>query len=113
MRRSRREHGRMGADHPAIRTPATVHYLGANAASHHTSPGGDVGHGSGPIVKGVGNGAGSAAAGTGKAAANLAMLHPGAAVVDLGKGAGSAGKDVGVGTAKGSGGMAERTAFVR
>jgi hypothetical protein len=48
-------------------------------------------------------GAGNLAAGTGKGAADLVTLHPVDAAASVGKGGVSAGKDVAVGTTKGTG----------
>jgi hypothetical protein len=63
----------------------------------------DIRSGVGDIGKGAGKGAISAGKGTGKAAADLATLHPIDAATDLGKGAVGVGKNVGVGTVKGTG----------
>jgi hypothetical protein len=59
-------------------------------------------NGAGNVAGGVGKGAGHAAEGVGKGAANLATLHPIDAAASVGKGGASAGKDVGVGTVKGT-----------
>ncbi len=65
-------------------------------------PGREIGGGAATIGKGAAKGAGHAGEGIAKGAGDLVTLHPvdaGAAVV---RGAGSAGKDLGVGTVKGS-----------
>ncbi|MBV9154623.1 MAG: hypothetical protein JO097_00040 [Acidobacteriaceae bacterium] len=66
------------------------------------SAGGDVASGTGDIGKGAAKGAGSAAEGVGKGAVDLATLHPIDAATSVGKGGVTAGKDVAVGTTKGS-----------
>jgi hypothetical protein len=68
----------------------------------HTSAKRDLGSGAGDIGKGAAKGAGSAAKGIGKAGVDLVTLHPINAATDLGKGAVSTGKNVGVGTVKGT-----------
>jgi hypothetical protein len=72
-------------------------------AKVHTSAKHDVGSGAGDIGKGAAKGAGSAAKGAGKGAVDLATLHPINAATDLGVGAAKTGKNVGVGTVKGTG----------
>ena len=52
---------------------------------------------------------GSAAKGTGKAAGDLVTLHPFNAATDVGKGAAGTGKNVAVGTVKGTGKMVKGT----
>jgi hypothetical protein len=69
----------------------------------------DIRSGAGDIAKGTGKGALNAAKGTGKAAGDLATLHPINAAADLGKGAAGAGKNVGVGTVKGTGKIVKGT----
>ncbi len=59
--------------------------------------------GAGDIGKGSAKGAGNLAKGTGKGALDLVTLHPIKATASVGKGAGFAGKDVAVGTVKGTG----------
>ena len=76
---------------------------------HQSSPGGDVGRGSGDIGKGTAKGAGAAAKGVGKGAGDLVTLHPLDAAGNVGKGGAVAGKDVGVGAAKGTGKIAKGT----
>jgi hypothetical protein len=73
----------------------------------HKSPGAahDVGSGAGNIGTGVAKGAGDAAKGAGKGAVDLVTLHPIDAAGSVGKGAVDTGKDVTVGTAKGTGKM--------
>jgi len=71
-------------------------------ANVHTSAKRDLGTGAGDIGKGAAKGVGSAAKGTAKAAGDLVTLHPINAAADLGKGAVNTGKNVGVGTVKGS-----------
>jgi len=75
----------------------------SKSKSHNKGSKHDVRSGAGDIAKGAGKGALSAAKGTGKAAGDLATLHPINAAADLGKGAAGAGKNVGVGTVKGTG----------
>ena len=53
-------------------------------------------------AKEAAKGAGSLAAGTGKGAVDLVTLHPIDAAASVGKGGVTAGKDVAVGTTKGS-----------
>lgn len=66
------------------------------------SAGHEVASGSGDIGKGAAKGAGSLAAGTGKGAVDLVTLHPINAATSVGKGGVTAGKDVVVGTTKGT-----------
>jgi hypothetical protein len=66
------------------------------------SAGGEIASGSGDIGKGVAKGAGSLAAGAGNGALNLATLHPIDAAVSVGTGGAAAGKNVAVGTTKGT-----------
>lgn len=80
-------------------TPATDH---PRHSKHHRSATGEIGSGAGNIGVGAAKGAGSLATGTAKSAANLATLHPIDAAASLGRGAGNAGKDVAVGTVKGT-----------
>jgi hypothetical protein len=75
----------------------------SKSKAHNRGSKHDVSSGVGDIGKGAGRGAASAAKGTGKAAADLVTLHPVNAAADLGKGAVGAGKNVGVGTVKGTG----------
>jgi hypothetical protein len=77
--------------------------------SHQSSPGGDVGHGSGDIGKGAAKGTGEAAKGVGKGVGDLATLHPIDAAGNVAKGGAKAGKDIGVGTAKGTAKIAKGT----
>ena len=63
---------------------------------------GDIGSGAGDIGKGAAKGAGNAAKGAGEAAGDLATLHPIDAAASAGRGGASAGKDVAVGTTKGT-----------
>jgi hypothetical protein len=56
---------------------------------------------------GAAKGAGDVAKGTDKGAVDLVTLHPVDAGVSVGKGTASAGKDVTVGTVKGTGKMAK------
>lgn len=74
-----------------------------------TSPGGDLGRGTGDIGKGTAKGAGAAAKGVGKGAGDLVTLHPVDAAGNVAKGGAVAGKDVGVGAAKGTGKIAKGT----
>ena len=62
----------------------------------------DIGGGAGNVGTGVAKGVGDAAKGTAKGAVDLATLHPIDAGVSVGKGAATAGKDVTVGTVKGT-----------
>lgn len=66
-------------------------------------PGREIANGAGNIGAGAAKGAGHLALGSAKAAGNLVTLHPIDAAVSAGHGAGSAGKDVAVGTVKGTG----------
>lgn len=75
----------------------------SKSKAHNKGSKHDVRSGVGDIGKGAGKGALSAAKGTGKAAGDLVTLHPINAATDLGKGAVGAGKNVGVGTVKGTG----------
>src|SRR5580693_5920938 len=80
----------------------------ANPKSGHSqkkgrSPGGDVASGTGDIGKGAAKGAGNLAVGAGKGAVDLVTLHPIDAAASVGKGGVVAGKDVTVGTVKGTG----------
>jgi len=75
----------------------------------HTSAKHDVGSGAGDVGKGLGKGVGSVAKGSGKGALDLVTLHPINAAGDLGKGAAGLGKNVGVGTVKGTGKMLKGT----
>ena len=61
-----------------------------------------MGSGAGTIGVGAAKAAGALAKGTGKGAVDLVTLHPVNAGASIGKGALSAGKDVSVGTVKGS-----------
>jgi len=67
------------------------------------SPGRQVANGAGNIGVGAAKGAGDLAKGGAKTAGNLVTLHPIDAAASAGKGAVAAGKDVGVGTLKGTG----------
>ena len=71
------------------------------------SPGRQVANGTGNIAGGAAKGAGDAAKGAAKGAGDLVTLHPIDAAASVGKGAGSAGKDVTVGTVKGTGKVAK------
>jgi len=71
--------------------------------SHSRGPAGEIGSGVGSVASGAGKGAGHAAEGAGKGAADVVTLHPIKGATNIGKGAGEAGKDVTVGTAKGTG----------
>ena len=62
-----------------------------------------MGAGAGTIGLGVAKGAGAAAKGTARGAVDLVTLHPINAATSVGKGAATAGKDVTVGTVKGTG----------
>ena len=75
----------------------------AKSKAHNKRSKHDIISGVGDIGKGAGRGAISAAKGTGKAAGDLVTLHPINAATDLGKGAAGVGKNVGVGTVKGTG----------
>jgi hypothetical protein len=66
------------------------------------SPGREAAGGAGNIAGGAAKGAGHAAAGAGNAAVDLVTLHPINAAGSAGRGAANAGKDVGVGTVKGT-----------
>jgi len=66
----------------------------------------DIGSGAGNIGTGAAKGAGDAAKGASKGAVDLVTLHPINAATAVGKGAASTGKDVTVGTAKGTGKIA-------
>ena len=70
---------------------------------HGRSAGGEIGSGTGDIGKGAAKGVGAAAVGVGKGAADLATLHPLNAAGDVAKGGVIAGKDVAVGSVKGTG----------
>jgi hypothetical protein len=63
----------------------------------------EIGAGAGAIGTGAAKGTWAAAKGTAKGAADLVTLHPIEAGASIGKGAATAGKDVTVGTAKGTG----------
>lgn len=65
-------------------------------------PGRQIGSGAGNIGIGAAKGAGDLAKGAAKGVGNLATLHPIDAGVAVGKGGVAAGKDVTVGTVKGS-----------
>lgn len=80
----------------------TTHQKVERTKKKSRSPGGDVASGTGDIGKGAAKGAGSLAAGAGKGAADLVTLHPIDAAASVGKGGVSAGKNVTVGTTKGS-----------
>ena len=67
----------------------------------------EVGSGAGKVGTGAAKGAGNIGKGTAKAAADLVTLHPGEAGASVGKGAGHAGKDVTVGSVKGTGKIAK------
>jgi hypothetical protein len=67
----------------------------------------EIGAGAGAIGTGAVKGTGAAAKGTAKGAADLVTLHPIDAGTSVGKGAATAGKDVTVGTAKGTGKVAK------
>jgi len=69
---------------------------------HERGPGKEIGSGAANIGTGAAKGAGNLAKGTGKGAVDLVTLHPINAAASLGKGAGAAGKDVTVGTVKGT-----------
>jgi len=73
-----------------------------NRDQHHRGAAKEIGSGAGDIGKGAAKGAGNLAKGTGKGALDLVTLHPIDAASSLGKGAGVAGKDVTVGTVKGT-----------
>jgi hypothetical protein len=75
----------------------------AKSKAHNRGSKHDLKSGVGDIGKGAGKGAISAAKGTGKAAGDLVTFHPVNAATDLGKGAVGTGKNVGVGTVKGTG----------
>ena len=62
----------------------------------------EIGSGAGDIGTGAAKGAGDAAKGTARGVVDLATLHPIDAGVSVGKGAATAGKDVTVGTIKGT-----------
>jgi len=64
---------------------------------------GEIGNGAGAIGTGVAKGTGHLAKGTAKGAVDLVTLHPLEAGASIGKGAAMAGKDVTVGTVKGTG----------
>jgi len=66
------------------------------------SPGRQVANGTGNVAGGAGKGAGDLAKGAAKGAGDLVTLHPIDAGVSVGKGAVGAGKDVAVGTTKGT-----------
>jgi hypothetical protein len=66
------------------------------------SPGRQVANGTGNVAGGAGKGAGDLAKGGAKGAGDLVTLHPIDAGVSVGKGAAGAGKDVAVGTTKGT-----------
>jgi hypothetical protein len=66
------------------------------------SPGGDVASGTGNIAGGAAKGAGHAAEGVGKGVGDLVTLHPIDGAAAIGKGGVQAGKDVTVGTTKGT-----------
>ena len=68
----------------------------------HQSPGKEIGSGTGNIGTGAAKGAASAAKGTVAGAGDLVTLHPVKAGESVGKGAVGAGKDVTVGTTKGT-----------
>jgi hypothetical protein len=65
-------------------------------------PGKEMGKGGEDIGKGVGKGAESLGKGTAGAAGDLVTLHPVDAAASLGKGTAGLGKDVGVGSVKGT-----------
>lgn len=65
----------------------------------------EIGAGAGTVGIGAAKGAENIAKGAGKGAVDLATLHPIDAGASLGKGAVAAGKDVTVGTVKGTGKM--------
>jgi hypothetical protein len=95
----------------AMQTQSTADQSSTNAETGYKtkkvkkshSAAGEIGRGAGTAGFGVAKGAGSLAKGTAKGAADLATLHPIDAGSSLGKGAVGAGKDVTVGTAKGTG----------
>jgi hypothetical protein len=66
-------------------------------------PGRQIGSGVGTIGLGAAKGAGHLALGTAKGLGQLLTLHPIGAGVSIAKGAGTAGKDVTVGTVRGTG----------
>jgi len=66
-------------------------------------PGHQIGSGVGTIGEGAAKGAGHLALGTAKGVGKLVTLHPVDAGVSVAKGAGTAGKDVTVGTVRGTG----------
>lgn len=70
--------------------------------SAEPGPGRQIGSGAGNIGMGAAKGAGDLAKGVAKGAGDLATLHPIDAGVAVSKGAGTAGKDVAVGTVKGT-----------
>lgn len=63
----------------------------------------DIGHGAGSIGMGAARGTGDLAKGTANSALDLVTLHPIDATASLARGAGGAGKDIAVGTLKGTG----------
>jgi hypothetical protein len=72
------------------------------SSSKHRTPGKEIGSGAGNIGGGAAKGVGSAAKGTAAGAGDLVTLHPIKAGESAGKGAVGAGKDVTVGTTKGT-----------
>lgn len=90
----------------ALRGPIRILLLAMAAyalcVAQSPGPGREIANGAGNIGVGAAKGAGHLAAGSAKAAGNLITLHPIDAAVSAGHGAGSAGKDVAVGTLKGT-----------
>jgi hypothetical protein len=86
----------------ATTTPDQTHSDRAKKEKKGRSPGGDVASGSGNIVGGAAKGAGHAAEGVGKGVGDAVTLHPIDAATAVGKGGAQAGKDVTVGTTKGT-----------
>ncbi len=84
---------------------STVEQKTKHAKKTEPSPGRQIGNGAGNVAGGAGKGAGDLAKGTGKGVVDLVTLHPIDAGTAVGKGAVGAGKDVTVGTAKGTGKM--------
>ncbi len=73
------------------------------ARPQEPGPGRQIGSGVGTIGLGAAKGAGHLALGTAKGLGQLLTLHPVGAGVSIVKGAGTAGKDVTVGTVRGTG----------
>ncbi len=83
--------------------PAAQHQKSKKEKTRQSpSPGRQVANGTGNVAGGAGKGAGDLAKGAAKGAGDLVTLHPIDAGVSLGKGAAGAGKDVAVGTTKGT-----------